>query len=121
LIFYPEKPAITKLMDLWDKKMIASGTDPFIGRKVHEYLLGAGFKEIETKVFSKVSSGVHPEKYKATALNLKNLYMGASAEKMGLQSEEQLWKEASEQFDMLSPQDLILESYFVNITIKSEN
>jgi ubiquinone/menaquinone biosynthesis C-methylase UbiE len=119
LIFYPDKPAITKLMDLWDQKLCTSGTDPFIGRKVHECLLVSGFKDIETKVFSKVSTGVHSEKYKATSQNLKNLYMDASAEKLGLRSEKTLWKEAEVQFDSFGPNDLILESYFVNLAIKS--
>ncbi|MEO0500544.1 MAG: class I SAM-dependent methyltransferase [Pseudomonadota bacterium] len=120
LTFHPKKFAIDEIIGKWERKMISLGLDPFVGRKVNGYLQAAGFIDIETVLYPKISVGTDPDRYETAAKNLSGVYLGPGARFFDLDEDDVLWRQANEQFAMRRPEDLILESYYVNVAIKTE-
>lgn len=118
LTFYPEKPAIEAVINRWESAMQASGPDPFMGRKVNSGLQTAGFNDIDTFLYSKVSVGSDPVRYKAATKNTSGVYLGPGARFVGLAEDDKIWIQAHQDFKQCNPDDLMLESYYVNIAIR---
>lgn len=118
LTFYPKKFAIQEILGKWERKMISLGLDPFVGRKVNSYLQYAGFSKIETNLYPKISIGSDKARYHNAAKNLAGVYLGPGPEFFDLSADDALWQNAQTQFETIQADDLILESYYVNIAVK---
>ncbi|MEM8771018.1 MAG: class I SAM-dependent methyltransferase [Pseudomonadota bacterium] len=121
LTFYPKKFAIQEIIGKWERKMISLGLDPFVGRKINAYLQRAGFSDIQTTLYPKISVGANEVQYRNAAKNLAGVYLGPGPEFFDLSDDDALWRTAHEQFTGVRPEDLILESYYVNIARKQNH
>lgn len=120
LFFLPPKKELEYIIGKWQKKQKASGLNPFIGRDLYTCLIEAGFKHVQISLFTKMSSGATPKKYREHAENLKQIFLGRGPHFLGFQSENILWNKALHQINNFTKSDLISESHFVAIGQKSK-
>jgi ubiquinone/menaquinone biosynthesis C-methylase UbiE len=120
LLFYPDKPAFSEAMRLWDVKALEDGLNPFVGREVHQGLHRAKFQNIGSHLFTKVLTGLDPVGYRGASANLAKLYLGKGPASIGLKKNSTIWRDANREIRLSRTQDLIVESYFVTSGKKSE-
>lgn len=113
LIFHPKKPAIENLIKLWQKTVTAHGRNPFIGRQLYSALIGAGFENVQTKIFHKTSTGNYPASYRKHAANLKKIFMSRGPSYLGLEENDPLWINAEKEFAKINAADFLVETHVI--------
>jgi SAM-dependent methyltransferase len=101
LTFAPDKKALDEISLKWEKAVIAKGQNPYIGRRLFSFFVEAGLKEIDVKPMTFTETSANPDAYRKLMKNLKAIYSSLNEDDPAL-----------EEFDRVSPGDLVVEHHF---------
>ena len=110
---YPEKPAARQWMNSWDQAAIRGGVDPFIGTKVAAALEQSGFINVDSRFNPVIAPTSERDRYEAIVSNLKNFYMGPSADSFGLSANYRLREDATAEFNDVISGGLVMDAFYV--------
>lgn len=118
LINFPLKISFDHLIGEWQRRVIAKGCDPFIGRKLHNYLSNAGFEIVSNQVKLSTYDSSNPEAYLAALGNLSRIFLSNGPSFFGLECESVEWNNAKIEIELLVPGSVLTEGYFLLIAKK---
>lgn len=115
LINYPPKQNFERLVCDWQKKVMAKGCDPFLGRKLHKYLTDVGFQVLSNQVKLSTYDSCNSNDYCTALTNLSRIFLSNGPSFFGFTSESNEWLDAKHEVESIIQGAVLTEGYFILI------
>lgn len=119
LISYPSKQYFERLISVWQKKVMATGCDPFVGRKLHKNLADVGFEILSNQVKLSTYDSGKPEEYLTALANLGRIFLSNGPSFFEISNESSEWQNAQFEIETLIQGSVLTEGYFILIGKKT--